>query len=130
MKSKDNSKKSQKSQIQIRAEIVSVENSRRKPIEDKSTKKKEKKQLKDLFKHKTDDEVQRKVNSQTLEFKNSNKKDENHEPLWKESTLKRNRLFMDSQNSISSINDSGLTNNLINLSSMMGLNFERSEKGS
>ena len=72
LKSNDNSKKSQKSQIPIRAEIVSVENSRRKPIEDKSTKKKEKKQLKDLFKHKTDDEVQRKVISQNLEFKTSN----------------------------------------------------------
>lgn len=102
----------------------------RKPLQEKSTKKKEKSQLRDLFKHKTEDVERMPTKNRPLEFKESNKKKGDESSGWRESTLKRNRLFMDSQNSISSINDSGLTNNLTNLSSMAGLQFERSENGS
>jgi hypothetical protein len=51
-----------------------------------------------------------------VKFSNSSCKFSQIDETWKERTLKRSRLFMDSQQSISSINTNA--NNLTNLSSM------------
>ncbi len=90
----------------------------------RSTKKKSKSRLNTMFKTSTDEQIE----PERIIFKNSNSKQDKfkkNDDSWKERTLKRNKLFTDSQNSISSINDSNQSHNNTNISSMALLNLDK-----